>query len=68
MFNLLYKHQFKKKIKNKKHFSVIYVSLRLSNGDLFNCEDNMFSFKCEDILFLTKVHPVFYYWLHDKYS
>ena len=22
----------------------------------------MFSFKCEDILFLTKVHLVFHYW------
>ena len=65
MFNLLYKHQFKKK---KKHFSVIHVSRRLGNVDLFNCEDNMFSFKCEDILFLTKVHLVFHYWLQDKYS
>ena len=66
MLNLLYTGTNKNNVPN--HFSVIYLSRRLSNGDLFNYEDNMFSFKCEDILFLTKVHLVFRYWLHDKYS
>ena len=45
----------KNKIPN--HFSVIYLSRRFSNGNLFNCEDYMFSFKCRDILFLYESSP-----------
>ena len=54
MLNLLYKTN-KNKIPN--HFSVIYLSRRLSNGDLVNCEDYMFTFKCGDILFLYESSP-----------
>ena len=55
MLNLLYTGTNKNNIPN--HFSVIYLSRRLSFGDLFNYEDYMFSFKCGDILFLYESSP-----------